>query len=175
MGNKDIRLQTRTGFRLDVRPVTTADAPLLAEFFTHVTKEDLRFRYLVGIDHVSEERISELANVDHERKENFLAFAEGGTPLVASALLACDPESDRAEVAITIREDFKAQGIGWELLSYLADIARSKGARILESIEQRENHAAIELERHMGFSAQSDPDDPTLLILRKNLTGSEAV
>ena len=164
-----VRLQTRAGFQIDVRPVTTADKPLLAEFFTHVTKEDLRFRYLVGIDHVSEERIADLVNVDHARQENYLAFAEGGSPLVATALLACDRDSGRAEVAITIRADFKALGIGWALLSHLAEAARAKGARILESVEQRENHTAIELERDMGFSAHPDPDDPTLLILRKDL------
>lgn len=173
MANNPIRLETRAGFKLDVRPVDAADTVLLGEFFKHVTKEDLRFRYLVGIDHVSEERIAELVHVDHARKENFLAFAEGGAPLVATALLACDPQSGRAEVAITIREDFKALGIGWELLSHLAGVAKAKGARILESVEQRENHAAIELERHMGFSAHPDPDDPTLLVLRKDLTGQD--
>lgn len=169
MENPSVELQTRAGVRLAVRPVTIADEPLLAEFFTHVTKEDLRFRYLAGVDHVSQERIAELAEVDHVHVENFLAFAPGGKPLVATAMLACDPKFDHAEVAITIREDFKYQGIGWELLSYLAQVARAKGVRTLESIEQRDNHAAIELERHMGFKVETDPDDPALLIVRKQL------
>lgn len=169
-----VRLDTRSGIHLDVRPVTIADEPLLAEFFDHVTKEDLRFRYLVGIDHVSQERIAELAEIDHAQIENYLAFGEGGAPLIATALLACDPNYERAEVAITIREDFKNQGIGWELLSYLANVARSKGVKVLESIEQRDNHAAIELERHMGFTTEADPDDPTLIIVRKQLTEAKA-
>ena len=169
MENPSVELQTRAGVLLTVRPVTIADEPLLAEFFTHVTKEDLRFRYLAGVDHVSQERIAELAEVDHVHVENFLAFAPGGEPLVATAMLACDAKFDHAEVAITIREDFKDQGIGWELLSYLAQVARAKGVRTLELIEQRDNHAAIELERHMGFKVEADPDDPALLIVRKQL------
>jgi GNAT superfamily N-acetyltransferase len=148
---------------------------LLAEFFKHVTKEDLRCRYQVGINQVSPERIAELAEIDHVRVENYLAFGKGGDPLIATAMLACDIKFERAEVAITIREDFKNLGIGWELLSYLSKIAQEKGVRVLESIERRDNHSAIELERHMGFTAQADPDDASLLIVRKDLAVKAAV
>lgn len=175
MENAYIELRTRAGVQLNVRPVTVADEPLLSEFFTHVTQEDLRFRYLVGISRMSKERIAALAEIDHVQVENYLAFGQGGKPLIATAMLACDPTFERAEVAITIREDFKDLGIGWELLSHLAKAARAKGVKILESIEQRDNHAAIELERHMGFTAESDPDDPTLIIVRKELAKEEAL
>jgi len=175
MANNFIQLKTRAGVHLDVRPVTISDQPLLAEFFTHVTKEDLRFRYLVGIDHVGKERIAELADIDHAQVENYLAFGAGGGPLIATAVLACDPNFERAEVAITIREDFKNLGVGWELLSHLAKVARTKGVKILESIEERDNHAAIELERHMGFTTEVDPDDPTVIIVRKELEKDEAL
>jgi GNAT superfamily N-acetyltransferase len=175
MENNVTQLKTRAGVSLNVRPVTASDQPFLAEFFTHVTKEDLRFRYLVGIDHVSKEKIAELVDIDHARVENYLAFGAGDTPLIATAVLACDPNFDRAEVAITIREDFKNLGIGWELLSFLADAARKKGVKILESIEERDNHAAIELERHMGFTTEAVPDDPTLIIVRKELAKEPAL
>lgn len=169
MKDATTELQTRAGVKLLVRPVRVDDESQLAEFFTHVTKEDLRFRYLVGINKVSQAKIAELAEVDHVQVENYLAFGEGGSPLIATAMLACDPKFEHAEVAITIREDFKDLGIGWELLSYLAKAAQAKGVKTLESIEQRDNHAAIELERHMGFTTESDPDDPALVIVRKKL------
>ena len=169
MESGSIELKTRAGVKLLVRPVQISDEPKLAEFFTHVTKEDLRFRYLVGINQVSQARIAELAEIDHTQVENYLAFGEGGSPLIATAMLACDSKFERAEVAITIREDFKDQGIGWELLSHLAKAAQAKGVKVLESIEQRDNHAAIELERHMGFTTEADPDDPALVIVRKKL------
>jgi GNAT superfamily N-acetyltransferase len=175
MVDASVMLKTRTGVELHVRPVRVTDEPLLAEFFSHVTKEDLSFRYLVGIGHINPERIAELAEVDHVRVENYLAFGKSGTPLIATAMLACDADFERAEVAITIREDFKDHGIGWELLSYLSKVAQAKGVKVLESLERRENHAAIELEKHMGFSAEPDPDDSTLLIVRKELTENAVV
>lgn len=170
MDSLDAELNTRSGLRLAVRPVVTADTPRLREFFTHVTREDLRFRYLAGIDRMSDARIAEITDVDHVQIENYLVFGGDGNVLVATGTLACDQDFERAEVAITVHEDFKDLGIGWELLAYLSRVARSKGVKVLESIEQRDNHAAVELERHMGFVAHTDPDDPALLVVTKSLT-----
>ena len=169
MENRNRVLSTRTGFKFQVRPVQPADEPGLVEFFTHVTQQDLRFRFLTGINEVGHERIAALAEIDHNLTENFLAFGETGTPMIATAMLACDANLDRGEVAITIRDDYKHNGISWELLAHLARVAEAKGVKMLESIESRENHAAIDLEREMGFSVEADPDDSTLVVVRKKL------
>lgn len=168
MNNGSVELKTRSGVHLAVRPVETSDAATLREFFHHVTREDLRFRYLVGVDRMSDARIAEMIGVDHVQVENYLAFDDMKC-IVATGTLACDPTFERAEVAITVHEDFKDLGIGWELLAYLSRVARAKGVKVLESIEQRDNHAAVELERHMGFVAHPDPDDPALLVVTKAL------
>lgn len=162
-------LTTRTGFRFHVRPVRPADNGTLAEFFTHVTREDLRFRFLTGLNEVGHDRIAALATVDHRQTENFLAFDEHGSMMIATAMLACDPRLERGEVAITIRNDFKHRGISWALLAHIARFAEAKGIRTLESIESRENHAAIELERDMGFTAEPYPGDATLVLVRRTL------
>lgn len=49
-------LATYTGFTFDVRPADKNDEPALAEFFTHVTKDDLRFRFLSAMQNVSTRR-----------------------------------------------------------------------------------------------------------------------
>lgn len=162
-------LTTRTGFRLHVRPARPEDDGTVAEFFTHVTRQDLRFRFLTGINVVGESQISALTHVDHERTENFLAFTQDGSMMIATAMLACDPALERGEVAITIREDHKHKGISWELLAHIARYAEAKGVGTLESIESRENHAAIELERDMGFTAAPYPGDPTLVLVSRKL------
>lgn len=162
-------LTTRTGFRFHVRPARPADEGTLAEFFTHVTREDLRFRFLTGLDEVGHDLIANLVMVDHKRTENFLAFDEHGSMMIATAMLACDPALDRGEVAICIRKDFKHRGVSWELLAHIARFAEAKGVKTLESIESHENHAAIELEREMGFTVEPYPGDSTLVLVRRRL------
>lgn len=162
-------LTTRSGQVLHIRPVRPEDEAALAEFFAQVTPEDLRFRFLGGMREVSHDRLVAMTQVDHRQTENFLAFAEDGKSIIATAMLACDAGLVKGEVAISVRSDCKHRGIGWELLRHIARYAEAKGVKTLESIENRQNHEAIELEREQGFVAETYPDDPTLVLIRKKL------
>ncbi len=169
MNDRSTYMTTRTGFRFHVRPATPADDATIAEFFTHVTREDLRFRFLCGLNVVAPSQIAALTHVDHDRAENFLAFTTDGAMMIATAMLACDAAFDHGEVAIAIRADHKHEGLGWELLAHVARYAEEIGVHTLESIESRDNHAAIELERDMGFTAEAYPGDPTLVLVSRKL------
>ncbi|WP_145926102.1 GNAT family N-acetyltransferase [Shinella sp. HZN7] len=162
-------LVTRTGFVLHIRPVRPEDEVLLAAFFAHVAPADLRFRFLGGVREVSHERLLAMTQVDHRATEHFLAFADDGKAIVAAAMVACDPSMTKAEVAISVRAEDKHKGIAWEMLRHAARYAQSRGVETLESLESRENHEAIELEREQGFVAIPYPDDATLVLIRKDL------
>lgn len=160
---------THTGLMLHVRTVKPEDEQLLAEFFRHVTPADLRFRFLGGIREVSHERLVAMTKVDHVTTEHFLAFAGGSDAIVAAAMVAFDKSMTKAEVAISVRADDRHKGVGWEMLRHAAHYAQLRGASALESLESRENHEAIELEREQGFVAVAYPDDNTLVLIRKDL------
>lgn len=162
-------LVTRTGFRFQVRSAAPTDDATVADFFTHVTREDLRFRFLSGLNEVGSAQIAALTHVDHRSRENFLAFTADGSMMLATAMLACDPAFERGEVAIAIRKDFKQHGIGWALLAHIAHYADARGVRVLEAIESRDNHAAIEVERDMGFTIEAYPGDGALLRISREL------
>lgn len=163
-------LTTRAGVLFEVRRARPEDEPAVAEFFTHVTAEDLRFRFLGAVKDVSHERLVAMTRSDDPHVHNFLAVSPEGM-LIAVATLACDAGNRRGEVAICIRQDRKHLGIGWELLGYVGRYAEDEGLETIESIESRENLAAIELERDMGFTVTMDPDDPTLVLVRRKLGG----
>ncbi|WP_454887517.1 N-acetyltransferase family protein [Sphingomonas oryzagri] len=169
-GQRGEQLTTRSGFVLRVRAVTDEDEALLAEFFTHVTPDDLRFRFLSSVSHVSPDQLRAMTHVDHRQTESFLGFSQDGSRLVAVATLACDPTLTHAEVAIVIRSDYKARGIGWELLHHVAGIAATRGVRTIESLESRENHGAIDVEEDSGFRMEAVADDPTVVRVIKTLT-----
>jgi acetyltransferase len=159
-------LTTRSGYVFQVRPADAGDEGDLAAFFTHVTPEDLRFRFLSAIRHVGQDQIERLTHVDHRRTENFLAFDGQHGTMIATGMLAADRALETAEVAIAIHKDFKHRGIGWTLLEHLTRFARARGIKTIESVESRNNHQAIELEREMGFSLLPCNGDPTSVIVR---------
>lgn len=171
-GNMD-SLVTRNGGRFPVRSATPSDGEALTEFFSHVTSADLRFRFLSGMREVGSDTIKILTHPDHKQVESFVVFSQDGMMLVGTGMLACDDEFDSGEVAIAIRQDHKHKGIGWELLAYISRAAEAKGLKKIESIESRENHDAIQLERDMGFTAKSHPGDATLIVLSRALNGLE--
>lgn len=163
------QLDTRSGVRLSVRPVTEADEAALRTFFDAVSDEDRRFRFFAASEHVSTEQLDALLHADHFRSESFIAFDGATGELVASALLASDSKLDTGEIAVSIRSDYRGKGVGWALLDFLAEEARARGIRRVIAIESRDNHAAIELEREKGFTPEAFDGDPTLVVLSKTL------
>lgn len=162
-------LRTRSGAVIAVRPVCTEDEPLLAEFFDRVSDEDRRFRFLTAHKHLTHEQLVPMIEVDHFRTESFVAFDEASDTLVGHAMLACDNPLDTGEVAISVCQNWRGKGVGWALLDVLAEAARKRGLRRVIAIEDRENHAAIELEREKGFTPHGVEGDPTLVMLEKLL------
>ncbi|OAN60032.1 GNAT family N-acetyltransferase [Sphingomonas sp. TDK1] len=159
-----VQLPTRSGLVIDVRTVRPQDEALLKDFFDHVSNEDRRFRFFTASPHLQPHQAAALIHVDHKQTESYLAFTAEGQ-LIASAMLACDADMETAEVAISIRTDRKGQGVGWSLLNYITTEAKARGVKRLQSIESRENHLAIELEREMGFVAREVEGDPSVVLL----------
>ncbi len=162
-------LTTRTGFRFSVRPAAPSDEEALGAFFSHVTPDDLRFRFLSGIRTVGHDRLVAMTDIDHRQTENFLAFVDDEAEIIATAMLACDAEMKIGEVAIVIRPEYKGKGVSWDLLHHVTAYAKAKGLNSIQSIEDRSSHAAIDMEREMGFVASSYPGDSTLVLVKKDL------
>ena len=163
-----VSLRTRSGLSLDVRPVQPGDAPALAALFASLSPEDLRFRFLSAVRTLSPAQLDAMLAVDHQHSEHLLAFDADGT-LVASAMVAAGDRDDTAEIAIAVAGDRRNLGIGWALLRHAVDVARDHGFRRVQTIESVANHAAIEVERDMGFTAHAFPGDASLLVLESVL------
>lgn len=55
------------------------------------------------------------------------------------------------------------------MLAHISRYAERHNFKSIESLESRENHAAIELERDMEFQVCDDEEDPTVVVLRRDL------
>jgi len=161
------KLHTYSGLPLQIRPATDYDEEQLIRFFRNVSEADRRFRFLSGDDRVGHSQVGPLIHVDHFRTESYLAFETIEGRLVATGQLACDPDFSTAEVAVSVRRDFRGHGIGWALLEKLGSEAFQRGARRVIAIEDRSNTAAIALEEESGFVATPFEGDPSLVLLVK--------
>ncbi|PZR84500.1 MAG: GNAT family N-acetyltransferase [Stutzerimonas stutzeri] len=167
-------LVTQSGLSFYVRPVRGDDEPLLAAFFDKVSPEDLRFRFLSGVAHVEHARLSMMTRVDYRRTISFLAFDAARESVIATAMLAADADRSRAEVALATRADMKGRGVSWTLFEYVLRYAKAEGIGSVEAIECADHDAALRMEREMGFATVTDPDDPTMRIVRRTLVPTDA-
>lgn len=148
MFEAEAMLFTRTGERLRVRPVRPGDRAAIANFFQHVTSEDLRFRFLTSLREVGDKRLDDICRTDYPTAMTFVAFV--ANELVALASLA-GQAAGRIEVALTTLPQWKAHGISWTLLDHAIRFASEHGAKEIVSVERCDNRAAINLEHEMGF------------------------
>ncbi len=160
-------MTTRSGINLLIRQATEADESALSAFFDRVSDEDRRFRFFAAGEHVSHDQLEPLIHADHFRSESFIAFDKATNELVCSGLLACDNQLDTAEVAVSVCQNYRGKGVAWTMLDALGIEARARGLRRVISIESRDNHAAIELERERGYVPEPFDGDPTLVVLSK--------
>lgn len=167
-------LVTEQGLRFQVRPVRPDDEAAVADFFDHVSPEDLRFRFMSGLPKVRHEQITIMTRVDYLRTISFLAFNDDHHDIIAIAMLATDPDRSRAEIALTTRADMKGKGISWTLFEHVLRYAKSEGIGTVEAIECADHDAALRMERELGFTTIVDPDDPTIRIARKDIAGAAA-
>lgn len=169
MADRTWEFVTRTGLNIVVRAAGPNDNPILDDLFHHVSPEDLRFRFLAGMKEVPPEQIREMTHVDHHTIETYIGFLDDNQTPVATAMLAREGSSGRGEVAISVRADYRGHGIGWKMLALVVEQAKAWGLKVIQSVESRANHDAIELEKNMGFTAAPYPDDPTLVLVTKKL------
>lgn len=158
--DRDLRsaqLITRSGTPVSIRVVKKSDRPLLVDFFRHVSRDDLRFRFLTSLREVDADRLDSLCTVDPPRVITFLAFSGG--LLAAVATVAGTADRSTAEIALATRAEWKRHGLSWMLFEHVIRYARREGFRELLSVEKADNVAAIQLEREMGFSLSLADDD----------------
>lgn len=163
------QLVTRNGLRLNVRSAAAEDEQALAQLFREASAEDLRFRFLNSVKRVAPALVHSLAEVDHQRTENLLAFDAADGRLAATAMIAADERLEDAEVAILVRSDLKGHGVGWAMLGHACDYAKERGFKRVHTVELADNRSAIALEEEMGFTARPYAEDMSLTVLTKLL------
>src|SRR5436190_18157619 len=152
------------GTRILIRRVTPADAPILAGGFARLSEESRRLRFLTPKESLSDAELRYLTEVDGHHHEALGAVDPGtGEGIAVARFVRDEHERSRAEVAITVADDWQHRGVGKLLLIRLADRARDEGIRRFTALVSTDNRGMKALLGRLG--------SPTLLT---KVTGSTA-
>ena len=163
----------RDGTEVHLRPLRAEDEPLLEDLAAHMTPADLRLRFFAAVRGLSHALAWKLSHVDYDRAMALVALKDEAALGVARFHAEPAPYlqlARRAAYAIAVRSDWKGRGLGYLLMTRLIAVSREWGIGELVGQVLSENHRMLVMCRELGFSIASDPNDATIIQVRKVLS-----
>lgn len=149
------RFRTEDGRELTIRPIRPDDIELLKEGFARLSPETIYRRFHGHVKELSHEAYRALTHVDYVHQLALVAIdeTEGG---VGVARYYRPENSDIAEAAVVVVDDWQGRGVGRHLLSRLVDAARRQGIVGFEAYVQSDNHRMLEIIERSGYSVNTE-------------------
>ena len=143
-------METVDGSRLAVRPIRSSDSTALDAAFRKLSAESRYRRFLHPVDHLGRRELEYLTQIDHVAHEALIALDPNGEIVGVARFVREDARSDRAEVAVTVADEWQRRGVGTQLLHRLARRARRLGIETFTAICLENNKEMLQLFRELG-------------------------
>jgi len=143
------------------RPILPEDEPLLRDFISQVTKEDLYYRYFSEINEFTHEDLANMTQIDYDREMAIVAVREGeeGPEIIGVTRAISDADNIDAEFSVLVRSDLKGLGMGRRLLEKMIRYTRHHGLQQLNGITMPHNRGMITLARKLNFHVDIQLDE----------------
>ena len=127
--NLEKHVRLKDGTRILLRPIKPSDEDLLKEMFYKLSDETIYKRFMGVKKYLPRQQLHELANVDYSKNMAIVAILGEGEKeeMVGVGRYGLDENTNSAEVAFVVRDDWQRKGIGTEILKYLTMIAKKRG------------------------------------------------
>lgn len=169
--SRTVTEKLRNGQVVTIRPMESSDLELERVFITHLSSESRHQRFLGGVGAPSQHLLEQLTDVDHDKREAFIALIDedGAAKEIGASRYALESTGKAAECAVVIADEWQMQGLGTMLLDRLIESARARGIDHLYSIDSASNSKLREVALHMGWECRRDPEDATQVIYTLDL------
>jgi len=139
-----------------LRPVRMTDEPLLKDFFYALSDQSMFRRFMSVRKDMPHERLQEFVVIDYTKEILILAsiHRDETEEIVGVGQYGIDESTHTAEVAVVVKDEYHNQGIGTELLSYLAVLAKRHGLLGFTAEVLVENRPMLHLFEKTGFDLE---------------------
>ena len=151
-------IELRDRSKVQLRQIAAEDEPLLHDAVAAMSERTVYFRFFSPIKRMSDAMAHRLAVVDYHDRFAIVATSNkptGKERIVGVARYDRAPQTDVAEVAVAVIDEFQRRGLGSVLLAELARVARSNDIRTFQLIVLPENREMLGLLRKMGWIHQA--------------------
>jgi len=169
MTHESVLLRTKTGLELAVRPLRAGDRELLVRGFDELSNEGRYKRFFTPMPELSGPMLDRLVGMDQQSHIALGAvdptrdISTGGHGVGVVRAIRSNHDPARAELAITVVNDYQHQGVGAMLIAALAAAALSRGILTFDADILATNRPMKALIRHLGGTIEPVPDDRTIV------------
>lgn len=156
----------KDGTAVTIRPIRPEDEPLMVEFHRTLSERSVYLRYFCSLSlstRVEHERLVRICFASYDRGFALVAEhknPETGHPEVLGVGRFSAITSIEAETAVLVSDQWQGRGLGTELLSSVARVARAEKFKTLCGEILRDNLATQAIFKKVGFRLRS-MDDPS--------------
>jgi ribosomal protein S18 acetylase RimI-like enzyme len=142
------------GTKIHVRPILPEDEPLLHEAVAAMSERSVYFRFFSPLKRMPDALAHRLAVVDYNDRFALVGTTHkpgGKERIVGVARYDRIPDTDMAETAVAVVDEFQRRGLGSALMTILGKVARDHGIKTFTLIVLPENQQMLGLLRKMGW------------------------
>lgn len=157
---------TRDGDEILIRPIRPEDEPEMVNFHESLSGRSVYLRYArqMGFsERVAHERLSRISFIDYNREMVLVAVdktqAENNTKILGVGRLTKVFGTSTAEFNMLISDQHQGKGLGTEILTRLADVARTEGLTEIFGRILPENSEMQHITERLGFEHESREHD----------------
>jgi ribosomal protein S18 acetylase RimI-like enzyme len=147
-------LELTDGTKVHVRPIVPEDEPLLIEAVAAMSERTVYFRFFSPLKRLPDALAHRLAVVDYNDRFAIVATTHkpgGKDRIVGVARYDRAADTDVAETAVAVVDQFQRRGLGSALLTILGKVALEHRIKTFTLIVLPENQQMLGLLRKMGW------------------------
>ncbi len=159
--NLEKYIRLKDGTKILLRPIKPSDEDLLKDMFYKLSDETVYKRFMGVKKYMPRKQLHELANVDYSKNMAIVAILGEGDKeeMIGVGRYGLDENTNSAEVAFVVRDDWQRKGIGTELLKYLTIIAKKRGLYGFTADVFADNKPMLSLFKKMDYMLEKELKD----------------
>jgi len=155
------RFTLRDGAEVLLRPIKPTDERLEQELLYSLSDRSIYLRFFSAVSAFPHERVQYYTTVDYDEHMAIVAIdmSNGEEQMIGVGRYVKEKNSDMAELALLVHDDWQGKGVGTLMHDYLEQIARAHKIGGFKGEVLEQNQAALHVFTRLGRNAKTQYDD----------------
>lgn len=149
------------GVQVHFRPVKPMDEPLLKDLFYSLSETSIYQRFMAMKRKMPHRELQPFANIDYDTEMALVGIIREHdvSEIIAVSRYMLNKDTNTAELAFLVRDDWQEHGIGSYMLDSMIRIARQRGVKAFTAEVLPQNIAMLHVFHSTGLRVESEMEE----------------